>query len=121
MNWILPFLIVLVFAAFVIIKHLGQISEEEARTLLLQGAIVVDVRTAGEFMSGHLPTAINLPLNDIEADIADFVRSKDQIILLHCHSGVRSGLARKRLKALGYTHVFNLGSLERATSIVSNR
>lgn len=86
--------------------------------LLDQGAMVVDVRTAGEFVSGHLPIAINMPLNELEGDVAHFIRQKDQPVLLHCLSGVRSGMAARKLKALGYTNVHNLGSFERATSIV---
>jgi phage shock protein E len=120
MSWIVLLAVVLMMVAFFLVKHLGQISAKQAKDMLLKGAMVIDVRTAGEFVSGHLPVAVNLPLNEIEADIAHFVRNTDQVMLLHCHSGVRSGIAIKKLKAMGYTNVYNLGSYERATSIVNS-
>jgi rhodanese-related sulfurtransferase len=42
-------------------------------------------------------------------------------VLLHCQSGMRSGLAMKKLKRLGYANVFNLGSYSRASHIVGAR
>lgn len=121
MNWIALLLVLVVFVALLWIRKLGQISIKDAQTLLRSGAMVVDVRTAGEFVSGHIPHAVNLPLNELEADLPHFVRHKGQILLLHCHSGVRSGIALKKLKALGYTNVYNLGSYRRAASIVNGR
>jgi phage shock protein E len=119
MNWIALLVVVLICSAFFLMKHLGQISAKGAHALLRDGAMVIDVRTAGEFVSGHLPIAVNLPLNEIETEIARCVRHKDQVMLLHCHSGVRSGIALKKLKALGYLNVHNLGSYNRATNIVN--
>jgi rhodanese-related sulfurtransferase len=46
------------------------------------------------------------------------VRDKNQALLLHCQSGMRSGVAKKKLKALGYANAFNLGSYGRAAQIV---
>jgi rhodanese-related sulfurtransferase len=40
------------------------------------------------------------------------------MLLLHCLSGMRSGMAKQKLKSLGYANVFNLGSLARARKIV---
>jgi rhodanese-related sulfurtransferase len=80
--------------------------------------LVIDVRSAGEYSSGHLPRAINLPLDDIEVSLPRRVRDKNQALLLHCQSGMRSGVAKKKLKALGYANAFNLGSYGRAAQIV---
>jgi len=49
------------------------------------------------------------------------VRDKNKTLLLHCSSGVRSSIAKKKLEALGYKSVFNLGSYERAGKIITNR
>ena len=121
MSWIVPLIVAALLIVLFLMKQMGQVSAKDARALLGNGAMVVDVRTAGEFVSGHLPMALNLPLNEIEGDIAHFVRNKDQAMLLHCHSGVRSGIAIKKLKAMGYTNLHNLGSYERAATIVSGR
>jgi rhodanese-related sulfurtransferase len=46
------------------------------------------------------------------------VKDKNQVLLLHCQSGMRSGVAKSRFKGLGYPNVFNLGSYARASHIV---
>ena len=79
---------------------------------------MIDVRTAGEFSSGHLTNAINIPLDEIATAVPQRVKDKSQVLLLHCASGMRSGMAQKKLKALGYTNAFNLGSYGRAESIL---
>jgi rhodanese-related sulfurtransferase len=49
------------------------------------------------------------------------MKDKNRALLLHCQSGMRSGVARKKLKALGYPNAFNLGSYRRAEEIVKSR
>jgi phage shock protein E len=107
-----------VMAAVFVLKRISFISLEAARQHLRQGALVVDVRSSGEFNSSHLPNALNLPLDNIETSLPRRVKDKNQVLLLHCLSGTRSGMAKSKLKGLGYTNVFNLGSYARAQEIV---
>jgi phage shock protein E len=118
MNWTAVLILVAVFAVFLLLKRSGQISSKAARTHLQNGALVIDVRTTGEFSSGHLPNAINLPLDGIESSLPRRVKDKNTLLLLHCQSGMRSGIAKKKLNALGYANAFNLGSYGRAAQIV---
>ena len=119
MNWT-PFLILAAIVAVVLlVKNLGQISARDALELLRNDALVVDVRSSGEFNSGHLAKAINLPLDEIETALPQRVKDKNQALLLHCASGMRSGMAKSKLKRLGYTNVFNLGSYGRAEGILN--
>ena len=118
MNWTIVIIAVAALAVFFLLKRSGQISSKDAQALLRNGALVIDVRSAGEYSSGHLPRAINLPLDDIEVSLPRRVRDKNQALLLHCQSGMRSGVAKKKLKALGYANAFNLGSYGRAAQIV---
>ena len=83
------------------------------------GALVIDVRSRGEFSAGHLPRAINIPLDEIAAAVPQRVPDKNQVLLLHCLSGTRSGMAKSTLKSLGYANVFNLGSYQRAGRVVA--
>jgi Rhodanese-like domain len=53
-----------VIAAFLIFKRIGQISSAEARKLVSGGAKLVDVRSPGEFGSGHIPGAVNVPVGE---------------------------------------------------------
>ncbi len=115
---------VLIFAAIVVLfflsNRVGLISAVAAKGHLKHGALVVDVRTLAEFNNGHLKRAINMPLDDIEMLAPQRVTDKRQVLLLHCQSGLRSGVARKKLVALGYTQAFNLGSYRRAARIADH-
>jgi rhodanese-related sulfurtransferase len=110
-----------VLAAFLLFRRLSQISSKAARAHLLQGALVVDVRSNAEFQARHLPNALHIPLDELEPLIARRVRDKNQILLLYCQSGLRSRTARRKLEDLGYTNAFNLGSYARAERIVGHR
>jgi phage shock protein E len=121
MNWTAILITAAVFAIFFLLKRSGQVSAKDAQGYLKSGALVIDVRSAAEFASGHLPNAINLPLGEIESSLPHRVQDKSQVLLLHCHSGMRSGVARKKLIALGYSNAFNLGSYGRAAQIVKGK
>jgi phage shock protein E len=120
MSWI-PFFVVLVLAiGYIYMKRAGQVSAKEASEYLKKGAMVVDVRSADEFNSGHLLQAYNMPLDRVDVLLPGAVKDKNKPIMLHCGSGIRSGMAKKKLEELGYKNVFNLGSYERAEKIVKN-
>lgn len=103
-NRILLALIAVTFV-FYLIKLATRITAPQVAKLLSQGAIVIDVRSPQEFDSGSLPGAVNLPLDEITDRIKSVAPDKDKPLLLHCLSGTRSGMARSRLKAQGYTNV----------------
>ena len=108
-----------VIAAVLVFKRLSFISPEAARRYLQEGALVVDVRSVEEYRGEHLPMAMNIPLGDLQDSLPGRVKDKNQVLLLHCLSGTRSGIAKRQLKGMGYQNVFNLGSYGRAKSIVS--
>lgn len=118
MNWIAVLILVGTVAAVLLLKKIGLVSAEEARKHLNQGAVVIDVRSADEFQSSHLPEAVNIPLNQLCEEIARYVPDKRRAVLLHCLSGGRSALGKQTLRQLGYTNAFNLGSYGRAARIV---
>jgi phage shock protein E len=118
MNWTVWLFFAAVVVVVFVIKRAGQISASMARVHLKNDALVIDVRSAGEFNSGHLPVAINLPLDELETALPRRVKDRNQILLLHCLSGTRSGLAKIKLKRMGYPNVFNLGSYGRAERIL---
>jgi phage shock protein E len=118
MNWTKILIIAAVVVVIFLLKKAGQISARDAQEYLKEGALVIDVRSRDEFSSGHLAVAINIPLDEIEATVPIRVNDKNRLLLLHCQSGMRSAVAVKKLKSLGYTKAFNLGSLSRAKEIV---
>jgi phage shock protein E len=114
-------LISAVAVVFVPFKAAAELSEAEAREHLKQGALVVDVRSAEEFKARHLTNVINIPLPELKDKISSVTTNKSQVLLLHCQSGRRSGIAERELRELGYTNAFNLGSFERAGKILESR
>ncbi|MDP1826460.1 MAG: rhodanese-like domain-containing protein [Archangium sp.] len=101
-----------VFAALMIFKRLGQISSAKARQLVQSGAKLVDVRSAAEFASGHIPGAVNVPVGELGAKVKS-LGAKDKPVIVYCASGTRSAMARSVLKGQGFAQVFNLGSMSR--------
>ncbi len=73
-------------------------------------ALVVDVRTPGEFHGGAYPGAINIPLDELQSRL-DELGNKDREITLYCASGARSAYAQRMLMQLGYNKVQNGGGL----------
>lgn len=120
MNWFGLLLVIVAMAAMLLLRRLGQISAGAARGLLERGALVIDVRTRGEFVNGHLQKAINIPLDEIAETVPQRYPDRTRTILLHCQSGMRSGVARRRLRGIGYQNAFNLGSYARAMQIVGD-
>ena len=79
-----------------------------------EDAIWIDVRSVGEYQSGHIESAANIPHNQITEKIAELQIEKDAPILLYCRSGRRAGFALEALEKLGYSNVTNIGGLEDA-------
>lgn len=68
--------------------------------LVKNDAIIVDVRTPGEFRSGHINGSINIPLDDIKNKTEE-LKKKNKVIITCCRSGNRSGMAKSILQAAG--------------------
>ena len=77
----------------------------------LEGAVLIDVRSRGEFAGGHIAGSLNLPLDELPARVASEVPDKQAPLLLFCASGIRSGRAAAFLAAQGYTQAHNGGSV----------
>jgi len=74
------------------------------------GVVILDVRTAGEFMGGHIANAINIDVEGMtfDGDIAKL--DKNATYAVYCHSGRRSGIAVGKMKDAGFKNLFNLTS-----------
>ncbi|HRN79736.1 MAG TPA: rhodanese-like domain-containing protein [Ferruginibacter sp.] len=66
------------------------------KELVEKGAVIIDVRTPGEFASGHIPGSINIPLDQIPAEV-DTIRKKHPVVITCCRSGNRSAVAKQYL------------------------
>lgn len=105
---------VLLVASAALVPSCGASSGEpggsDLRQLIANGALVVDVRTVGEFASGHFPGALHIPVDQIGARLEE-LGPRDQAIVLYCASGARSGRALRMLESAGYQNVINAGGL----------
>lgn len=87
-------------------------SGEAARgafTAVQNGALLVDVRSAEEFASGHLPGAINIPHEEIVQGLAALDTAKSADVVLYCRSGNRSATAARSLAGAGFSRAINAG------------
>jgi len=73
-----------------------------------EDALVVDVREANEYGTGHVLGAKNLPLARMETAGAEFMKKKDRPVIVYCDGGDRSGKALAALKKQGFTRAATL-------------
>ncbi len=97
----------LVAEAMVQIK---QIDIAGTSTHLAEGGAVIDVREPGEYLTGHVPGAVNIPRGVLEFKIGDntALANKDQPIVLYCKTGGRAALSAVNLQRMGYAQVRSL-------------
>ena len=84
-------------------------TREEAHRMVEEGALLLDVRTPGEFSGGHLDGAINIPVQELGGRLDEV--AKDRPVVVYCRSGARSERARQMLVANGVEKVLNLGGM----------
>lgn len=92
-----------------LIKKIFGVKTVDFAQLVREGAIIVDVRTGGEFNTGHIKGSVNIPVDKI-ANNADKLKAKKKPIITCCASGSRSAMAKSVLKGKGITDVYNGGS-----------
>jgi phage shock protein E len=119
MDWWPMALIVVLVGVLAYARRGGQISAARAAEHLRAGAALIDVRTPAEFEREHLPGAVNLPLAELARAAATRLPDTRAVVLLHCHGGGRSLVARGILRRQGYVEAHNLGSYGRARAILA--
>ncbi len=88
-------------------KLLGIGPKVDLGDVIAKGAVIIDVRTTGEYAGGHLKNSVNIPLQALSSQMSKL--KKDKPIITCCASGMRSGSARSVLQSNGFT-VYNGGS-----------
>ncbi|HEX8250841.1 MAG TPA: rhodanese-like domain-containing protein [Pyrinomonadaceae bacterium] len=88
--------------------RVSEISVEDARARMKNGATLVDVREDNEWNAAHAEGAIHLGRGVIERDIVHQIPDKDAELILYCGGGYRSALAADNLRKMGYTNVFSM-------------
>jgi rhodanese-related sulfurtransferase len=87
-------------------KEVGVV--EAVQLINRQDAVIVDVREAAEFKTGHIPHARNIPQGQIGERLKDLEKFKSKPILLSCATGQRSASACSVLQKAGFANVYSL-------------
>lgn len=89
-------------------RQLSQLSASDLKLAAARGdaPFVLDVRTPGEWRSGHIETAKHIPLPELPNRVAEVPRGRPVAII--CGSGYRSGIAASLLLHAGYTGLANV-------------
>ena len=94
----------------------GSSAAIDIKTMIANGARLVDVRTPQEFAEGYAEGAINIPLQDLQRQLSK-MKSWNAPIVAYCRSGNRSGIAAQILNANGI-EAYNAGSLGQVNSLL---
>ena len=104
----LGFGMALLLAAWAPLAGAGQVgsavSQGEMMTFITDRTAppVIDVRTPGEFRAGHLPGAINIPLQEFQRRFAELSTYRDREVIMYCESGRRASHGGQWLQSQGF-------------------
>jgi phage shock protein E len=102
-----------------VLKNLfGGNSGKDLEQALLNHPYLIDVRSSGEFATGSVQGAINLPLAELQRLATKLDRKKSVVVF--CRSGNRSAQGVSILKALGFVQVMNGGSWQNVKNQMTN-
>jgi phage shock protein E len=105
--------LLLIIAAFLYMRFSAErISGSEARDLVAKGATLLDVRSPAEFAGGHLDGAVSIPVQELAGRLDELGDRTDQLVV-YCHSGTRSAMAKRLLESNGFANVHDLGGMGR--------
>jgi phage shock protein E len=76
--------------------------------LIKEGAIIIDVRTKGEYQQGHIKGSLNIAVDTLRNNLPK-LKDKNKPVITCCASGMRSASAKSILQSNGYTNVYNGG------------
>ena len=88
-------------------RGLAQVSTADALRIINKGAMIIDVRPADAFGTGHIVNARNIGLQMIEPGRSP-LKKKNRVVLTVCENGTNSGRAANTLRKAGFESVFSL-------------
>lgn len=91
-----------------VMPRIREVSVDEARERMEEGATLIDVREDNEFAAAHAAGARHMGRGIIERDIVQTIPDKDAEIILYCGGGYRSAMAAENLQKMGYTNVLSM-------------
>lgn len=108
------------FSTLLMLSHvspgLAQQTQTNLKEIIHNGALLVDVRTPEEFAEGHVKGSVNIPVDDIQANLKRF-QTKAPIVVF-CRSGNRSARAKSILEQNGINKVYNGGTWQQVDQLL---
>jgi phage shock protein E len=98
-------------------KKLFSSNNEELKTIVNEGAFLVDVRSKAEYDSGNVKGSANIPLDQIQQNITKFKNKKNVVVF--CRSGMRASQAKAILQQNGISNVMNAGTWQKVNNILN--
>ena len=91
-----------------------RITADEAQVLMEreQDYLILDVRSPEEFAKGHIPNAINIPMDSIGESPPQELPDRNQMIFVYCVKGIRSMNVANRLAHMGYKNIIEMGGIQ---------
>ncbi|HEV8723150.1 MAG TPA: molybdopterin-synthase adenylyltransferase MoeB [Candidatus Binatia bacterium] len=92
-------------------KDVPEITPQQVNDLLTNNGkshVLLDVRESDEWRQGHLEGALPLPRGFLEIKVETAIPDKNAPIIAYCAGGVRSLLAAKAMKEMGYQNVSSM-------------
>lgn len=103
---------------FNVLKKLFGTDNEQLTEAIKNGAFLVDVRSKGEYTSGSVKGAVNVPLDQLPSQFSKF-KGKQHIVVF-CRSGNRSSMAKDILERNGFKNVMNGGTWKNVEQICTS-
>ena len=91
-----------------------RITADEAQVLMQreQDYLILDVRSPEEYAAGHIPHAINIPMEQFGEDPPKELPDRNQMIFVYCVKGIRSMNIANRLAHMGYKNIVEMGGIQ---------
>ena len=91
------------------LNNVPQLNVNEAVRLMNEdGVVILDVREANEYSTGHIKDSIHIPVGSLSKRISELEKYKDKQVLAYCRSGSRSNHACRILSKQGFEKVNNM-------------
>jgi len=81
------------------------VSADRMSELAQTGTVIIDVRTSGEYEAGHIPTAINMPVDQLSSVASSLDPAVP--VAVYCATGSRSAGAVEYLKGAGFKKIYH--------------
>ncbi len=117
MDYILPILGILVILSVIyprimvkMDQNITNVSGAEAAEVAANNKdlVIIDVRTQGEYQTGHIAGAKNIPVGELSSRLKELEKYRGKPLLVHCASGSRSSKAVRILSKNNFSPVYHL-------------